>query len=148
MKKHIILIVLALGAALNMAAQIKETFDSNSWQWTEQVSDFGKVYIIDGVLRFDTNTNINIPIQQVAEYVSSHAYLPMDPSAGFVISCDANVDKIDDDKYFGIIMDYEDDMNFMLFTMSKNWAYWYKITEGRITKKNEGSTSSAKAEES
>lgn len=138
MKKHIILIVLALGSALNMAAQIKETFDSNSWQWTEQVSDLGKVYIIDGVLRFDTNTNINIPIQQVAEYVSSHAYLPMDPSAGFVISCDANVDKIDDDKYFGIIMDYEDDMNFMIFTMSKNWAYWYKITEGRITKKMKG----------
>lgn len=28
-----------------------------------------------------------------------------------------------------------DDMNFMCFTMSQNWAYLYKITEGKITRK-------------
>lgn len=116
-------------------AQLKETFDSNSWQWTEQSSNLGKVYIVDGVLRFDTNTNTNIDIQKVAENVSSHAYLPFDPTTGFTITCEALVDKVRDDKYFGIIMDYMDDMNFMCFTMSQNWAYLYKISEGRITRK-------------
>lgn len=135
MKKSLILSAIFLGISGILSAQLKETFDSNSWQWTEQASNLGKVYIVDGVLRFDTNTPTNIDIQKVAENVSSHAYLPMDPSTGFTITCDAIVDKVGDDKYFGVILDYMDDMNFMCFTMSQNWAYLYKITEGRITRK-------------
>lgn len=134
--KNLILFLFAMTlATLSANAQMKETFDSNSWQWTEQSTNLGKVYIVDGVLRFDTNTATNIDVQKVAENVSSHAYLPFDPTAGFTITCEAKVDKVGDDKYFGVIMDYMDDMNFMCFTMSQNWAYLYKITEGKITRK-------------
>lgn len=135
MKKIIFVIAVTLCSAMSLSAQLKETFDSNSWQWTEQSSNLGKVYIIDGVLRFDTNTATSIDIQKVAENVSSHAYLPFDPAGGFTITCEAKVDKVGDDKYFGVIMDYMDDMNFMCFTMSQNWAYLYKITEGKPTRK-------------
>lgn len=135
MKKYIIFLMVSVCSIINLQAQLKETFDSNSWQWTEQSTNLGKVYIVDGVLRFDTNTSTDINIQQVAEHVSSHAYLPFDPTSGFTITCEAKVDKIGDNKYFGIIMDYMDDLNFMCFNMSQNWAYLYKVTEGRITRK-------------
>lgn len=137
-KKFIILLVMTIYSVMTATAQLKETFDSNSWQWTEQSTNLGKVYIIDGVLRFDTDTPTDIAVQKVAENVSSHAYLPFDPTSGFTITCEAKVDKIGDDKYFGIILDYMDDMNFMCFTMSENRAFLYKVTEGRITKKWSG----------
>ena len=135
MRRRILFLAIAVFSFISAVAQLKESFDSNSWQWTEQSTNLGKVYIVDGVLRFETNTSTNIVVQKVAENVSSHAYLPFDPSAGFTITCEAKVDKVGDDKYFGVIMDYMDDMNFMCFTMSQNWAYLYKVTEGRITRK-------------
>lgn len=138
MKKVIFLIVLFLCGIFNSYAQLKETFDSNSWQWTEQFSDLGKVFIVDGVLRFETNTNTTIGVTAVAENVASHAYLPFDPKMGFTITCEAKVAKIDDSKYFGVMLDYMDDMNFMCFTMSQNWAYLYKIHEGKIVRKWSG----------
>lgn len=135
MQKLILFVAVLTLCTFGIHAQLKETFDSNSWQWTEQSTNLGKVYIVDGVLRFDTNTSTNIDVQKVAENVSSHAYLPFDPTSGFTIKCEAKVDKVCDDKYFGVIMDYMDDMNFMCFTISQNWAYLYKVTEGRITRK-------------
>lgn len=137
-QKIIILLWVAMFLSMGIHAQQKETFDNNSWQWSEQMSDAGKVYIIDGVMRLETNTKTDIALEQVADLVSTHAYLPMDPTSGFTITCDAKVDKIADDKYFGIILDYMDNMNFMCFTMSSNWAYLYKITDGKITRKWKG----------
>ena len=135
MKKLFLFVFITTLCALGMDAQLKETFDNNSWQWTEQSTNLGKVYIVDGVLRFDVNTTTTIDVQKVAEHVSSHAYLPFDPTSGFIIKVDAKVDKVGEDKYFGVILDYMDDMNFMCFTVSQNWAYLYKVTEGRITRK-------------
>lgn len=115
------------------SAQLTETFDSNQWGWTEQMTDLGKVFIVEGVLRFDTHTRTDIEYSKIAETLSSHAYLPMDPKDGFTITFDANVAKIDDDKYFGIILDYIDDMNCMFFMMRRNWAYLVRIKEGRVS---------------
>ncbi|MDY4811636.1 MAG: hypothetical protein SO168_06220 [Muribaculaceae bacterium] len=136
--KNSILLLSAMACTGTAAAQQEETFDNNSWQWTESMSDAGKVYIVDGVMRLETNTPTSITYEQVADLVSTHAYLPMDPTAGFTITCDAKVAKIADDKYFGILLDYMDNMNFMCFTMSSNWAYLYKITEGKVTRKWKG----------
>lgn len=135
MNKIFLTIIFIIAVIANVSAQLKETFDSNSWQWTEQSSKLGKVYIVDGVLRFETDTNTDIEPSKVAEHVSSHAYLPLDPADGFTITCEALVDKVKDDKYFGVILDYLDDMNFMCFTMTQNWAYLYKVSEGNIVRK-------------
>lgn len=138
MNRLFLFIVLVWGAIGNVSAQMKETFDSNSWQWTEQSSPLGKVYIIDGVLRFETETPTNIEWDKVAETLSSHAYLPFEPSGGFIITCDAFVNKVSDNRYFGLLLDYMDDMNFMCFTLSQNWALLCKISEGKITRKWKG----------
>ena len=131
MKKIFLILLVIVSIAKSGEAQLKETFDSNSWGWTEQAMDEYKVYIVDGVLRFQIDTEGVVKPEEVAEKFSSHAYLPIDPQKGFTITCDAVANKISDDKYFGVILDYHDDMNFMAFYMKKNWAYLYKIEKGR-----------------
>jgi hypothetical protein len=131
MKKLFLILLAMVSIAINGAAELKETFDSNSWGWTERVMDEYKVYIVDGVLRFQIDTDTNVKFEELAEKFSSHAYLPIDPKKGFTITCDAVANKISDDKYFGVILDYHDDMNFMAFFMEKNWAYLCKIEKGR-----------------
>lgn len=138
MKKLFLILLAMVSIAISGAAELKDTFDSNSWGWTEQFTDEGKVYIVDGVLRFQIDTEGVVKPEEVAEKFSSHAYLPIDPQKGFTITCDAVANKISDDKYFGVILDYHDDMNFMAFYMKKNWAYLYKITEGKRTHRWKG----------
>lgn len=138
MKKLFLILLAMVSIAVSEAAELKETFDSNSWGWTEQSRDEGKVYIVDGVLRFQIDTDTGAKFEEIAENFSSHAYLPIDPKKGFTITCDAVVNKISDDKYFGVMLDYHDDMNFIAFFMKKNWAYLYKIEKGQWVNKWKG----------
>lgn len=131
MKKLFLILLAMVSIAINGAAELKETFDSNSWGWTERVMDEYKVYIVDGVLRFQIDTDGVAKPEDIAEKYSSHAYLPIDPKKGFTITCDAVANKISDDKYFGVMLDYHDDMNYMAFAMTKNWAILFQIAEGR-----------------
>lgn len=130
MKKLFLILLAMVSIAISGAAELKDTFDSNSWGWTEQATDDVKFYIVDGVLRFQINTDTEVKPEEVAEKFSSHAYLPIDPKKGFTITCDAIADKIGDDKYFGVILDYHDDMNYMAFIMEKNWALLYTVEKG------------------
>ena len=57
MKKIFFLTVCCVMAALASNAQLKETFDSNSWQWSEYSTQLGKAYIIDGVMRLESKSD-------------------------------------------------------------------------------------------
>lgn len=131
MKKLFLILLAMVSIAVSVAAELKETFDSNSWGWTEQSRDEGKVYIVDGVLRFQIDADGVVKPEDYADKFSSHAYLPIDPKKGFTITCDAVANKISDDKYFGVMLDYHDDMNYMAFVMKENWANLVRIKEGR-----------------
>jgi hypothetical protein len=102
------------------------------------VTDDGKVYIVDGVLRFDTNSRSDLKYSELAETLSSHAYLPLDYNKPFKITCDALVDKVSENKHFGIMLSYKDDMNYMFFMLSQNWALLGKVTNGNLTNKWKG----------
>lgn len=134
MKSKLLIIALFVFAlASNIEAQIKENFDSNSWQWTEYSADLGKAYIIEGVMRLESRSdNSNTTYADMVANVATHAFLPMDPSKGFDIKCTATVEKFEGKKQFGIILDYLDDMNCLLFMIKGDCAYLYKMKEGKI----------------
>ena len=134
MKKILILLVFVFGINLIANAQLKETFDSNSWQWTEYSSDTHRAYIIDGVMRLENKSDnfSNTSIADLVEKLSTHAFLPMDPNKGFVLKCTATIEKFEGNKMFGIILDYIDDMNCLLFMIKGDCAWLYKIKEGKI----------------
>lgn len=125
----------AIIATIMMTAygQVKETFDSNSWQWTEYSADLGKAYIIDGVMRLESKSDDdNTALSEMVANVATHSYLPMDPVKGFDIKCIATVEKFEGKKQFGIILDYVDDMNCLVFMIKGDFAWLYKLKEGKI----------------
>ena len=133
MKKIIIAAALAAVCSLASSGQIRETFDSNSWQWTEYSANLGKAYIIDGVMRLEIKSdNENTTYAEMVGNVATHAYLPMDPEKGFEIKCEATVEKFEGKKQFGLILDYIDDMNCLIFMIKGDFAYLYKMKEGKI----------------
>lgn len=134
MKRRLILLF-ALIASITVSAysQLKETFDSNSWQWTEYSADLGKAYIIDGVMRLESKSdNTNTSLAEMVANVATHSFLPMDPAKGFEIKCVATVEKFEGKKQFGIILDYIDDMNCIVFMIKGDCAWLYKMKEGKI----------------
>lgn len=132
-KRIIILITLAVAISTNAFSQLKETFDSNSWQWTEYSAALGKAYIIEGVMRLESKSdNNNTPLAEMVANVATHSFLPMDPAKGFDIKCTATVEKFEGNKQFGIILDYLDDMNCIVFMIKGDCAWLYKMKEGKI----------------
>ena len=132
-RRIIIFIALVVSISTNAFSQLKETFDSNSWQWTEYSADLGKAYIIDGVMRLESKSdNNNTPLADMVANVATHSFLPMDPAKGFDIKCTATVEKFEGKKQFGIILDYLDDMNCIVFMIKGDCAWLYKMKEGKI----------------
>ncbi len=134
MTKRLFIFIIAVAAASTAAfSQIKETFDSNSWQWTEYSGEYGKAYIIEGVMRLESKSDKNdTPLSEMVENVATHAYLPMDPVKGFNLKCSATLEKFEGKKQFGIILDYLDDMNCMVFIIKGDFAYLYRLEAGKI----------------
>ncbi len=134
MKKIIVLLsALFVLFSYKATAQVKETFDSNSWQWTEYSADQGRAYIIDGVMRLESKSdNDKVELVDIVGNVATHSFTPMDPVKGFTIKCVATVEKFEGKKQFGIILDYLDDMNCLVFMIKGDCAYLYKMKEGKI----------------
>jgi len=132
-KKLLLFIVFTLSLSLPAFSQLKETFDSNSWQWTEYSADLGRAYIIEGVMRLESKSDdYNMPIADMVGSVATHSFLPMDPAKGFDLKCTATLDKFEGKKSFGIILDYIDDMNCIVFMIKGDCAWLYKMKEGKI----------------
>lgn len=132
-KRILFFIALLASVSTNAFGQLKETFDSNSWQWTEYSADLGKAYIIEGVMRLESKSdNNNTPLTEMVANVATHSFLPMDPAKGFDIKCTATVEKFEGKKQFGIILDYLDDMNCIVFMIKGDCAWLYKMKEGKI----------------
>ena len=99
--------------ATTVGAQVMDDeFESNQFGWTEASSKRGTAIINDGVLHMESKDN---PI-------TSTCYAPFDVNKPFVMQCEALAKKIDDDKIFGILLDYEDDQNFILFYICEGEA--------------------------
>lgn len=133
MNYRLIIISAIVAIANSVYGQTKETFDTNSWQWTEYSADLGKAYIIDGVMRLESKSDKdNTTIDEMVANVATHSYLPMDPTQGFDIKCVAIVEKFEGKKQFGIILDYIDDMNCLVFMIKGDCAWLYKVEKGNV----------------
>ena len=131
--KILLLLMLLLGSSAKGFAQLKEDFDSNTWQWTEYSGKLGKAYIINSVMRLESKSDDEeATFVDMVGNVATHAYLPLDPQDGFQIKCNALVEKLDGKKQFGLILDYIDDMNCLLFQIKEDVAFLYKMKEGRL----------------
>jgi hypothetical protein len=114
MKRKLFLVsALTLFISLNVGAQVMEDdFETNQFGWTESSNKRGIAVIKDGVLHLESKS----------KPITSTCYAPIDVDKPFVLQVEALAEKIDDNKIFGILLDYEDDQNFILFYICEGEA--------------------------
>jgi hypothetical protein len=118
----ILLLLMAVMPCNTFAQQMMDDFESNQFGWTESVGKRGTAIIRDGVLHMESKDN---PL-------TSTCYGSFDINKPFIMQVEALAKKIDDDKVFGILLDYEDDKNYILFYICQDEANLEIYREGEI----------------
>lgn len=123
MKKVIFILTIFCFFCIQINAQtIEDDFETNQFGWSEQASKRGTALIKDGVLHMESK----------GSQLTSSCYAPFDFSKPFVLTVEALAKKIDDDKIFGILLDYEDDQNYILFYICEGEARLEVCKEDKI----------------
>lgn len=124
MKTKILLLSLFLCAlATDIKAQaMEDDFESNQYGWTESVGKRGIAVIRDGVLHMESK----------GKPLTSTCYGSFDINKPFILQAEALAKKIDDDKIFGILLDYEDDQNYILFYICEDEANLEVVKEDKL----------------
>lgn len=106
--KKIIIFLSVLFCFTTIKAQekhvIKETFESNKYQWDEFYESNGTASIQDGYLLLQNKDKISM-LRSVVE-------LPINTSSNFKLLFKMKVKKITESDWFGIVYNYEDENNF------------------------------------
>ena len=124
--KQILSIIFALLVSFECSAQIMDDdFETNQFNWNETVGKRGQAVIKDGVLHMETNNT----------RLLCTTYGPFDVNKPFVLSCEAFVKKVDDDKIFGIVLDYEDEDNFMCFYICEGESHLEIVKNSQVVGK-------------
>lgn len=141
MKKSIFIFAAIITLTAPMNAQIiKETFDSNSLNWNECVSESnaGTSIIDKGVLTI-TSKGMNkfwtaMLGAQIGEntHFTCHCYAPLNVQRPFKISSNVTIGKLDDDKYVGLLFNYKDDGNFYAFVFDDNDVTFLRFEDMKL----------------
>lgn len=123
MKKYIIFLSVLFWLTTISAQEkrvIKETFETNKYQWDEFYESSSTASIQDGYLQLENGEKAML--RSVVE-------LPISIDRNFKLSFKMNVKKIDDgDEWFGIIYNYQDENNFCcLLIQEKKFAIFNKV---------------------
>lgn len=130
--KKITLLAILFVSSIVAFGQTKETFDSNSWGWTEYSGDKGEAIIMNGVLHLESKRDKLNDIKDIVNGICSTAYAPIDPQKGFKMTCEATVEKVDYEKTFGIVLDYKDDWNCIILLIRRDNAQFFRLREGKV----------------
>lgn len=128
------------------AQNYKETFDSNSLEWTECAyeSNSGTAIIDKGVLTVTSKgenkfgsaalTALTGQYTQVGQntFFETHCYAPLEPQKPFKIRTKVNIKKLDYDKIAGLVFNYRDGGNFYCFTFNDESINFTRYVDGRV----------------
>ena len=127
MKKHILVVGLAIVASATLSAQNviwKDDFEGDKgWQTFEYKNKFKAEYTKDGEFLIRT------PEDGVEAF--SRCKTNLNPTKNFSISVDAiSKSGLRDESYFGIAFNCLDKMNYSLFCVEKGFAYYAEYKNG------------------
>ena len=142
--KRLICCAILTSALSNANAQFfKETFDSNSLEWTEcayknnigtAIIDKGVMTItskgekkgLSAVLSMATGTNVKAG---EATYFETHCYAPLDVAKPFEIECKVNIKQLADDRLVGLVFNYLDGGNFYAFSFNDSFVKFIRYKD-------------------
>jgi len=130
MKKTYLFAVLSLFSVMGMKAQVMvDDFETNQFGWTETTQRGGLAVIKDGVMRLEAKGS---------GIVNTTCYAPFDFNKPFIMTVDVLADKIGSWPEFGILFDYEDDHNFIRFTMMRETCILQRfVANTQVARKEE-----------
>lgn len=136
MKKVFLLSAIVLCFSMIANAQIKESFESNSLEWTEcpYDSDAGSAIITEGKMIVKSNGEKYLLGTMVGETTvfETHCYMPIDIMKPFQIKSIVSVKNIDDENVAGIIFNYKDNGTFYSFSINEDWVEFTRYVDGEI----------------
>lgn len=133
--KKLLIALFALGT-LNANAQTRtENFDTNSLGWTEVSTKKAQAVIKDGVMALKSKGGFRFWGKATPSEVETHCYSGLDVTKDFEIKCTAKAKKISKRGYVGVLLDYDDDGNYLLFAFDKKNAYLIHQKDGRMNGK-------------
>ncbi|MDR1348805.1 MAG: hypothetical protein LBJ63_10375 [Prevotellaceae bacterium] len=113
MKKILLAVFVLISAFVNAQDKrvVTETFDSNKFQWDEFYEKDCSGSIQDGYFVLQNKKNEHL-VRSVTE-------LPINVDNNFKITFKFLIPKVNDEYYFGIIFNYEDENNYNNFLVSE-----------------------------
>jgi hypothetical protein len=122
MKKIIISLACVLTSVFIHAQAVRETFDNNKFQWDEFFEKDYSGSIQDGYFILQN--------KQKGGLVRSVTELPINVDNNFKITFKFLIPKLNDEYYFGIIFNYEDENNYSNFLVSEKRYKMLNIVNG------------------
>lgn len=142
MKKLILSAILFASSVCVNAQSYKETFDSNSLEWTECAykNSIGTAIIDKGVMTIASKGERkglayltgNAADIKAATFYETHCYAPIDIMKPFEIHSFVNVKKFTDDNLAGIAFNYKDSGNFYCFAFNESFVKFVRYEDNNI----------------
>lgn len=145
--KRLITVALIIISFINIKAQsFKETFDSNSLEWTECAyeSNNGTAIIDKGVMTIKSKgekkaagaflTAMTGVATQVGNdtFFETHCYAPLDVNQPFKIISRVTIDKLGNDQAVGFIFNYRDGGNFYCFSFNDEMVSFIRYVDNMV----------------
>ncbi len=146
MKRFLLLFVGLVCILQNLNAQVRETFDSNSLEWTECTykSALGSAMITEGKMIVTSKgelKGLGIALSAVSgvatkvrnsTFFETHCYAPIDVMKPFTINSKVNVKSLESDRSVGVVFNYKDGGNFYTFTFNDDFVQFLRYKDGEV----------------
>lgn len=133
MKKVILTCLCAAFLNSAFAQSYKETFDSNSLEWTERAykNGDGNAVIKDGKMYLSSMETKYFQSNSFVRNVSytnfeTHCYAPIDVTKPFKITAKTFSKGIKDGRLVGMVINYKDDGNYYVFAIDEDAIYFMR----------------------
>lgn len=128
------------------AQSYKETFDSNSLEWTECAykNGIGTAIIDKGVMTISSKgekkglsalvsatTGVATKVGQ-ATFFETHCYAPIDVMKPFEIQAKVNIKQLADDRLAGLVFNYKDGGNFYCFSFNDEFVKFIRYENNEV----------------
>lgn len=129
--------MMILSVASVNAQSYKETFDSNSLQWTECAfnNDEGKSYIEEGAMHLMSYSKTRVGMYSFYKtytFFETHCYAPIDPVKPFEIISNVEVKSITKENEVGVVFNYRDVGNFYSFSFNKESITFTRYEDNEV----------------
>lgn len=146
MKKIVLLFVVVLSATFVYAQSYKETFDTNSLEWTEcgYKNGLGTAIIDKGTMTIKSKgelkglgaiasglSGVNTKVRENT-FFETHCYAPIDVEKPFTVVAKVNVKKLEDDRLVGFVFNYRDGGNYYAFAFNGSFVKFIRYENNKV----------------